>query len=178
VHPVGVLSSQQIRALLATEPPLVGGVGELDVQLQPNGFDLRVESVAAFTDGGQVGASDADRRLAATRDLDWGADGYLDLAPGVYLARLAETVALPAGVMALAKPRSSLLRCGVAVHNAVWDAGYAGRSQVQLAVYNPAGFRLGRGARIVQMVFMTLEEATERLYAGRYQNEGLAGGAG
>lgn len=176
MHPVGVLSSQQIHALLDADPPLVGGLADVDVQLQPNGFDLRVESVAAFADGGQVGASDAERRLAPTHDLEWSADGYLDLAPGIYLARLAETVALPAGVMALAKPRSSLLRCGVAVHNAVWDAGYAGRSQVQLAVYNPAGFRLGRGARIVQMVFMTLEEASERLYAGRYQGEGLAEG--
>ena len=43
----------------------------------------------------------------------------------------------------------------------------------RIVVYNPAGFRLAKDARIVQMVFMTLESATDSPYAGRYQGEQL-----
>ena len=74
--------------------------------------------------------------------------------------------------MALATPRSSLLRCGVTVNTAVWDTGYSGRSQSLLVVYNPRGIRLEKNARIVQLVFFTLDRETEG-YRGAYQGENL-----
>jgi len=74
--------------------------------------------------------------------------------------------------MALARPRSSLLRCGVTVDTAVWDAGYSGRSQSLMVVYNPLGFRLQRNARIVQLVFLRLTRETEG-YRGAYQGENI-----
>ena len=171
---MGVLSAQQMRAMMAGAPALITGFVDLDAQLQPNGFDLTLASIAALVGAGRIGVSNAERRLADTRDLAFDGAGYVELGPGAYVARLNETVRLPANVMALAKPRSSLLRNGVAVHNAVWDAGYAGRSQVQVVVYNTHGFALARNARIVQMVFMTLDSPTERPYNGRYQGEATA----
>ena len=60
------------------------------------------------------------------------------------------------------------------MHNAVWDAGYKGRSQALVVVYNPAGFTLARGARIVQMVFLTLDAPAQRLYDGQFQGEAIA----
>jgi dUTP pyrophosphatase len=170
---LGVLSSQQIRALIEGPEPLVTDLVDLDAQLQPNGIDLTLASIEALTGPGQIGRTNDDRILAPAVDVAFDANGWVDLAPGAYVVRLNEAVRLPSDVMALAKPRSSLLRNGVAVHNAVWDAGYAGRSQIQLVVYNPAGFRLAKDARIVQMVFMTLESATDSPYAGRYQGEQL-----
>ena len=98
--------------------------------------------------------------------------GFLYLAPGIYIVTYNEIVHLPAEVMALGRPRSSLLRSGVAVHNAVWDAGYRGRSQSLLAVYNPQGFRLERNARIVQLVFLRLSGPTQG-YQGTYQGENV-----
>jgi dUTP pyrophosphatase len=74
--------------------------------------------------------------------------------------------------MALARPRSSLLRCGVTVNTAVWDAGYSGRSQSLMVVYNSHGFRLQRNARLVQLVFLRLTEETEG-YHGAYQRENI-----
>jgi dUTP pyrophosphatase len=74
--------------------------------------------------------------------------------------------------MALARPRSSLLRCGVNIGTAVWDAGYSGRSQSLMLVYNPSGFRVQKDARVAQLVFMTLTAETDS-YAGKYQNENL-----
>jgi len=79
---------------------------------------------------------------------------------------------LPNNVMALARPRSSLLRCGVTVDTAVWDAGYSGRSQSLMVVYHPQGFRLQKNARIVQMIFFSLTGETEG-YSGSYQGENI-----
>lgn len=168
---MGVLSSQQIRAMLSDAPPLVAGFLDLDEQLQANGFDMTLDSIAAFSGAGRIGVSNNDRILAETQELAFDGDGWVHLEPGVYAVRLNETVALPRNVMALAKPRSTLLRNGAAAHNAVWDAGYSGRSQIQVAVYNPHGLTLARNARIVQMVFFTLDDATETPYAGIYQGE-------
>jgi dUTP pyrophosphatase len=58
------------------------------------------------------------------------------------------------------------------MHNAVWDAGYSGRSQAMLMVYNPLGFRVARNARILQLVFFRLDRPVELGYQGAYQGEG------
>jgi dUTP pyrophosphatase len=73
--------------------------------------------------------------------------------------------------MALAYPRSSLLRCGVTLHTAVWDPGYSGRAEALLVVHNTHGFRLGRAARIAQLVFTRLGDSVDRPYEGRYHGE-------
>jgi dUTP pyrophosphatase len=74
--------------------------------------------------------------------------------------------------MALGRPRSSLLRCGVTVGMAVWDAGYSGRSQSLMVVYNPQGFRLQKNARVAQLIFLPLSQKTEG-YQGAYQGENI-----
>ncbi len=83
-----------------------------------------------------------------------------------------EIVHLPKNIMALARPRSSLLRCGVTVGTAVWDAGYSGRSQSLLVVYNPKGFHLQKDARVLQLIFFPLTQETEG-YHGVYQGENI-----
>jgi dUTP pyrophosphatase len=84
-----------------------------------------------------------------------------------------EVVNLPRNLMALAMPRSSLLRCGVSIHNAVWDAGYSGRSQSLMVVYYPQGFWLYRNARVVQMVFLSLSREVAEGYQGMFQGENI-----
>jgi dUTP pyrophosphatase len=54
--------------------------------------------------------------------------------------------------------------------HAVWDAGYRGRSEALLTVWNPAGFDIQQGARIAQLVFLRLTRTTEG-YRGAYQGE-------
>ena len=168
---MSVLSSQQIWALLDGPAPIVSDMVEASKQVQANGVDLTLASIESLTTGGRIGLTDEDRILADSMELTLNPEGYVHLEPGVYLARLNETVSLPPNVMALARPRSSMLRNGVSVHTAVWDAGYHGRSQVQVVVYNPAGFTVSKDARIVQMVFLTLESDTDSPYAGLYQGE-------
>jgi len=169
--PGGVLSAGEIRARLAHNPPLVRDHLSLDDQLQPNGFDLTLATIHRHDGRGTVGLTNADRILADLVPLDFDADGFVDLEPGIYHVTYNEVVALPLDIMALGRPRSSLNRNGVTVHTAVWDAGYEGRSTSLLHVLNSAGFRLRRDARIVQLVFVTLNVAAETGYAGIYQGE-------
>ena len=168
------LNREEIRRLIVDgSPPLIADYVDLEAQLQPNGFDLTAGAAARFVTPGQLGASDADRVLAGAAPLEFGADGWLTLPPGAYLITFNEAVNLPLDLMALGRPRSSLLRCGVSLHTAVWDAGYRGRSQSLLAVHHPAGFRLQRNARAAQLAFFHLATPPGRGYAGRYQGEGL-----
>ena len=167
---MSVLSRDELRAAIAADPPLVEGIDPA-VQLQPNGVDLRVERVLRLTSPGLLGAADNVREPAAREEIHPDGDGWWDLHQGSYVIGYAEKVNLPTDLMAFARPRSTLLRSGVTVHAAVWDAGYSGRGEGLLAVQNPRGYRLQRGARVVQLVFLRLGAATEG-YKGRYQGEG------
>jgi dUTP pyrophosphatase len=62
---------------------------------------------------------------------------------------------------------------GAVLGTAVWDAGYRGRSTALLIVANPDGMRLERTARVLQLVFFTLDAPTVRGYDGTYQGENL-----
>ena len=167
----GALGAETLRRLVLAEPPLVSGLADPGTQIQPNGVDLRLESVWTIDECGQIGVADAERAIPGRREV--GADrNWYTLEPGSYVIRLVETVTLPRNVMAFGRPRSSLLRCGVAIHTAVWDAGYSGRSEALLVVYNPAGFRVRRTARVLQLVFVGLDRPTLP-YNGRYQGENL-----
>ena len=126
----GALNRDAIAGLIAGTPPLLADCPDPERQLQPNGFDLTVRSVAVLNTPagmGSLGVSDDDRRLPEPPDHEPEADGWWTLPPGAYRITFNEVVNLPRWLMALARPRSSLLRMGVALHTAVWDAGYSGR---------------------------------------------------
>jgi len=169
---MAVLSGNDIRRLIMGNPPLVEGWLNLDEQVQANGFDLTLRDVALVQSGGRIAVDNRDRVVSSLSPLSFDKAGFLDLAPGVYMITYNEIVHLPKDVMALGRPRSSLLRCGVGVGTAVWDAGYEGRSQSLLVVHNPHGFRVQRNARITQLVFMTLSGESEG-YSGVYQGENI-----
>ena len=167
-----VLSQQDIRRLIKQEPPLVEGYIDLEEQVQPNGIDLTLCEVAMLQSSGRIAVKDSQRLISGLAPLAFDGLGFIDLMPGVYSITYNEIVHLPKNVMALATSRSSLLRCGVTVNTAVWDAGYSGRSQSLLVVYNPQGFRLQKNARIIQLVFLWLTGETEG-YRGAYQGENI-----
>ena len=167
----GILSREDILKMLGTSPPLVESLCDAHQQIQPNGIDLTLKEVALLSSPGSLGHSNEARALSSTSPLVFDGLGRIDLLPGCYLITYNEVVNLPKNIMALALPRSSLLRCGVSIHNAVWDAGYSGRSQSLMVVYNPHGFRLHRNARIVQMVFFPLSHEVAQGYQGLFQGE-------
>ncbi len=167
-----VLSGTEIRRLLKEKPPLVEDLIDLEQQLQPNGIDLTLREVSLLQSAGVIAMDNRQRQVSDLSPLVFDGLGYIDLVAGIYMITFNEIVHLPENITALAAPRSSLLRCGVTIGTAVWDAGYSGRSQSLMVVYNPQGFRLQRNARIVQLVFFKLTQKT-RGYRGTYQGENV-----
>jgi dUTP pyrophosphatase len=167
----GALTGEEIRTLIESDTPLVSDYVDLEEQIQPNGIDLTLGTVWVATGAGTIGRSNADRALPPRQKLP-PRDGVYALARGAYIVGVNEILQIPDDLMALGASRSSLLRCGVAVHNAVWDAGYHGRSEVLLSVLNPSGFVVATNARIVQLVFIGLTSRASA-YSGRYQGENV-----
>jgi len=171
---LGILSREDILKMLEAEPPLVENLCDIQQQIQPNGIDLTLKEIALFSSPGSLGTNNEARVISGTSPLVFDGLGRVDLSPGCYLVTLNEVVNIPRNMMALTWPRSSLLRCGVSVHNAVWDAGYSGRSQALMVVYNQQGFRLHKNARIVQMVFFPLSSEISEGYKGIFQGENIS----
>ncbi len=170
--PGSVLSREHIRALLHTDPPVLANVVDLSTQLQPNGVDLTVRRIEQLTSAGCVDFSNATRKLAETEPLEF-VDDQVFLQPGAYKVTYNEVVHLPADVMAVGAPRTSLIRCGVTLATGFWDAGYRGRSESLLVVHNEQGFVMKRNARLLQLVFLKLAGAPDSGYRGIYQFENL-----
>ncbi len=167
----GPLGKSELLRLLQSKPPLVEQMPDIQEQVQPNGIDLTLKDIALFSSPGRITVSNAERSISATSPLYFDMQGNITLLPGTYLVTYNEIVNLPLDVMALGKTRSSLTRCGVSLHTAVWDAGYSGRSQSLMAVYNAMGFSLQRNARILQLVFFRVAGSAGEGYKGKYQRE-------
>jgi dUTP pyrophosphatase len=169
-----VLAREQLADLVySKDRPLIRDWVSIDDQLQPNGIDLTLDRVQRLNGAGHIGMSNDDRKLPDLEDIQPDADGWFRLEPGSWHITYTEIVDLPNDVMALGRPRSSLCRSGVAIHTAVWDAGYAGRSTSLLHVMNQHGFSVQRHARVMQLVFMALAAETSDGYQGTYQGENM-----
>jgi len=175
-----ILSKNEIDELMKLDPPLVEDMIDPDTQIQVNGCELTVDRIFTFagtgsgtgagtsTGAGAIAFENSERVLSECTELTFDDDGWIDLPAGSYKIVSREIVHIPKDAIAIARPRSSLLRCAVSVETAVWDAGYEGKSECLLIVFNEAGFRLKHGARVVQLLFMGLASGTEG-YDGVYQ---------
>lgn len=143
---------------------------DLDAQLTPNGFDLSLRETHVFKGQGYVDFSNKNRRVSETEELNF--DHKLFLEPGAYKIVYNEIVDLPNDVLAIGRTRSTLLRCGVSVVSAVFDAGYVGRCESLLIVSNPHGFVVEKNARVLQLIFLRLTSASEG-YLGVYKGENI-----
>lgn len=163
---MSILTSGQTRSL-------VEGAIDLEKQTQMCGMELTMQKIERFTSAGAVAFDNIERVLPSTDALDFDSSGWIDLAPGAYLVTFNEIVNIPRDVAAMARARSTLLRCGASLETALWDPGYRGRSQSLLVVHNPQGLRLKKNARLMQLIFLRLENEAEKLYSGKYQGENI-----
>jgi len=144
---------------------------KFDSQIQPAGVDLTIKQIEEFLEPGAIDAENKYRVLPKTKILDWGRDEKIHLKAGVYKIVFNEIISVPENAIGIAQSRSSLLRTGNAIFNAIWDPGYSGRSEALLAVFNPYGLTLYKNARIVQIIFIKMQKKPKKLYSGIYQNE-------
>lgn len=169
----GTLSKQTILNRIHHGLPLISDYLNLQEQIQPNGFDCTLRSVEILTSSAQISTDNSDRKLPDTELVKPNDDDYYELTKGPYLITLNEIVNLPKNIMALARPRSSLLRSGVSIHTAIWDAGYSGRSQCLLVNNTESIFRVKRDSRILQMLFSYTDSSVQEGYSGVYQHENI-----
>jgi dUTP pyrophosphatase len=168
-----MLSYEELVSLVNKRPPLVDQMIAPNIQIQPNGIELTLARVEVHEGSGAIAFDNAERKLPPTKHMDFDHEGWLYLPKGSYKIMFNEIVNIPKNIAAIAKPRSSMLRCGATVETAVWDAGYSGRSESLLVVFNENGFRLKKNARVMQLLFFRLGEEVRNGYSGIYQNENV-----
>jgi dUTP pyrophosphatase len=152
---------------------LVESMIDPETQTQMCGVELTLQRVERFISAGALAYDNKERKLPVTKEIEFDGSGWVDLEQGSYLVTFNEIVSIPRNVAALARSRSSLLRSGATLETALWDPGYRGRSQSLLVVYNTAGLRLKKNARLLQLVFMRLGSNAEKNYTGKYQGENI-----
>lgn len=163
-----ILNDEQIRKLIV-EKELVKDYIDIDKQLTPNGFDLTVNQFFEFAGKGQIGFTNEDRILPELTEICWESDS-VNLSKGSYKVRTNEVLKMPLDLIAIAMPRSSLLRSGVTVTTGIWDAGFEGKSEFLLNVCNEVGFCVKKNARIIQLLFMSTL-AVKKGYEGIFSSK-------
>ncbi len=154
---------------LISKHQLVTNMVDQNVQVSPNGVELTLQKLYTFKESGTIDFSNKERHIPSYEEVPIKQGMYI-LQPGTYLVIYNETVRIPTNIIAIGRPRSSLLRSGVSIESAVWDAGYEGRSRGLLTVYNPKGFIVKPNARLLHLVFFQLMQETQP-YEGAYQGE-------
>ncbi len=140
-------------------------------QFQPAGMDLTLKKVFALKGMGRIDFDNSERKISEAEELRFDETGWIKLRMGAYKVSFNEYIKIPQDMAALVFPRSSLLRCGAALHTAVWDPGYEGRGEMLLVAHNRKGIMLKKNAKIGQMIFIKLVEKTGHKYEGVYKGE-------
>jgi dUTP pyrophosphatase len=163
-----VIDRQTILELISRHQ-LVTSMVDSTVQVSPNGVELTLHKAYTFKDAGRIDFSNKERDIPEYEELSL-INGQYELKPGTYIVTYNEALRIPTNLIAIGRPRSSILRSGATIESAVWDAGYEGRSRGLLTVYNPHGFVVKPNARLLHLVFLRLLRETDS-YKGRYQGE-------
>ena len=88
------------------------------------------------------------------------------------LATTMEYIRLPNFLTAFVEGRSSIGRIGLFIQNAGWvDPGFEGMITLELFNANRLPIRLQAGRRICQLVFASMDAATQFPYQGKYQGQ-------
>ena len=171
------LNRDEIERLIK-ERNLIEDYLNLEIQITPNGFDLTAGGIFEFDTQGALDFSNKERQVPEGKEVLLQREkpqdkfGWWNLKKGIYKIRTNEVINLPRDLIAIAFPRTSLLRMGAFTVHGVWDAGFMGKSEFVLVVENIHGIRLKQNARIAQLAFLRIKE-TKAGYEGIYQETKL-----
>lgn len=136
-------------------------------QIQPNGVDLRVDTVYEITGRAYLGEDSVMDFQNMRKKKVLQVDGEFILEAGRhYAVDFKESVSVPDGYCGIIYPRSSLLRAGAFVTSALWDTGFQG--SLGGFIRPLCDIYVAEGARLAQIVFTKAEFSGHR-YDGRYQ---------
>lgn len=153
-----------------------------EARLQPSSYDVTLgDSFAAYPS--EVRVIDPRRPPKVRPLFPDGANG-LYLLPGMFmLATTAEHIGLGPGVAARVEGKSTLGRCGLAIHTTAGfiDPGFCGQVTLELSNVGPAAIRLTPGMPIGQLCLFRLDAKARRPYGtdglgSHYQGQSGASG--
>lgn len=154
---------------LIIPPQHLLSLGYVPDSLDCSGIKLTLNEVFRITSEGII---DFDvKHIPNYLRVETDADGFYNLPKGYYIIRYNEYVIIPEDAIALAIPRSSIIRSGASLFTAVWDPGYEGRGYGLLTIYNEYGMKIRRNSQIAQLVFMKMIEKSSKPYRGSYLGE-------
>lgn len=108
------------------------------------------------------GPSGYDIRIA--EDIHLGRQGFK-------LASSIEHFIMPADLQATVRDKSTWARRGVAVQNTVIEPGWRGYLTMELTNHGLDNIFIKQGTPIAQVIFELLDEPTEMVYEGKYQDQ-------
>ena len=152
----GAMTGKHILNEIASHGMITSTVN-LDVQVQPAGFDLTVNRIETFASDGHIDFNNKRRRTATTRFVSLyhlATHDYYQLAPGAYKLSFNERIRVPINCITILQTRSSLLRSGASIHAGFGDPGFDGHYSVLLVVHNENGIEIEVNARVAQLVFL------------------------
>jgi dUTP pyrophosphatase len=161
-----ILGRNRLEELLKGESPIVKNMIDKSLQIQENGIDLTLGEIYKWKDKGMVTFNNTKRKISEVEEIKPNNKGYFFLNQGSYKISYNEIINLPLNIIGISKSRSSLLRCGCMIISAVWDAGFSGRGEGLLVITNPYGLKLQKNARLVQLIFLELENPVKHGYKG------------
>lgn len=167
------LNREELRELIE-EKGLLQNYIHLETQLTPQGFDLTVDEIHEYQGSGKLDFSNDEREIPDSEPIQPEKKdpedeyGWWKLDQGTYKVVMNEKVDIPNDLAGYAFPRSSLLRMGVTIENAVWDSGFTGTGSFKISVDNSEGVEIKENARVNQLVFERVDQ-TEEGYNGKYQ---------
>lgn len=95
------------------------------------------------------------------------------LKPGQFkLASTIEEFFMPNDLVAFVHDKSSWARKGLSLFNTVIEPGWQGFLTLELVNNSGKPLLILPGFPIAQIIFMRMEEPTEKPYTGKYQNQG------
>ncbi len=134
------------------------------------GFDLRIGELYEIKGRGFLGMEERETPpMNLLAGYQKGKKIKAKINPGVYYAmRTVESVNMPADLLALMTPRSTLFRSGLYVFSGQTPPGYQGKLTVGLYNFRSDLFELEMGARVLHIMFFQITGAAE-LYRGQWQ---------
>ena len=97
---------------------------------------------------------------------------HVVLTPGRFcLASTMEEFIMPNDLVAFVHDKSTWARRGLSLFNTVIEPGWRGFLTLELVNHSAGALYIEAGSPIAQIIFMRLEEPTEKPYTGKYQNQ-------
>lgn len=154
---------------MVVPPQMLSELGYSSEQLDCAGVKLTLCEVFDVVGVGEVlsGSKSIPQYVRVEPD----SSGVFSLDRGAYVVRYCEYVKIPEDSMALAIPRSTLIRSGATIFTAVWDPGYEGRGYGLMLVLNKQGIKIGLKSQVAQLIHIKLTERTAIPYRGTYYLE-------